>query len=129
MHNHWQCHALLRQRHKNDDEVYDDGDHHTLQLDAYLFDFRCQKDYLTIMAEYDPDNPSHPMDKWWERNKNWLKWLLLPAIPSGFAFFMYMLVTTLKFGSGLIVALGLPWLLICFMGIAHLIEFWDKNAD
>ena len=36
--------------------------------------------------DYDPKNPQHPLDKWWERNKR--KFVLLPFIAgAGFMWF------------------------------------------
>lgn len=81
------------------------------------------------MPDYDPNNPQHPLDKWYEKNKRQLMPVLFICIPISFAFLMYMLATTLKYGSGWAVAIGLPALLVVVAAISGLVDFWDKNAD
>lgn len=47
------------------------------------------------MSDYDPDNPQHPLDKWWERNKMRLAPVLFLTMP--LALFFYIKLLALAF--------------------------------
>lgn len=81
------------------------------------------------MSDYDPNNPQHPLDRLYEHNKHWLKWLLLPAMPAAFAMIMYGFMATFEKMPHTLWLGGIFSVGIVCLAILHLIDHYNRSAD
>lgn len=79
--------------------------------------------------DYDPKNPQHPLDKWWERNKR--KFVLLPFIAG--AGFMWFYAALFRIAYGIlpnwILLGGTLCLVILILTFAEMMQGYFINTD